>query len=146
MIMKQIGLYLIIFCYYTGWSNSLCASDDYNRECRCTETFWSPCTARARVCTSLCSAYWNISVSLTVRLCASNEWITYQWVYINIDLENFMRNMSGCLAFALGLTLLTMTLLEMQISICFQVVLHLCFEHNRFWIMKLFRWLVWVNS
>jgi len=43
----------VLQTYYTGWSKSLCAPDDYNTEVRCTETFWSPCI----VCVKL--YYWN---------------------------------------------------------------------------------------
>ena len=37
--------------YYrnTGWSKSLCASDDCIVVIRCTETFWSPCILRCTV-------------------------------------------------------------------------------------------------
>jgi len=32
-----------LILYYTGWSKSLCATNNYSINIRCTETFWSPC-------------------------------------------------------------------------------------------------------
>ena len=72
-----------VWLWYTGWSKSLCAPDDYNTIVRCTETFWSPCT-----CVFLSQLIWRISMwpreDKSIMWLLESRWLCIPGIYIYI--------------------------------------------------------------